>query len=156
MLNWICCLSFLWLMPAGASAHPNPPKEVLKLINAQRSRGCKCGKTFYPPQAPLVWNETIARAAESHAQYLATTNQLSHRDNKGDMARDRLAKVGYQYQSYAENIAEGFFLAEDVVKAWIESPTHCRNLMGEYTETAIGYSGGFWVQNFGTPRKQDQ
>jgi len=156
MLNGIGLISFILMFHGELSVNLNPSREVMSLINAQRAKGCRCGKNYFPPQAPLVWNDTIAKAAQGHADYLAASNRLSHRDQKGSMARERLSRVGYSYQSYAENIAEGFFSAEEVVKAWVESPMHCRNLMGKYEETAVGYSKGYWVQNFGTPQKRGQ
>ena len=37
-------------------------------------------------------------------------------------------------------------------QAWIESPSHCQNLMGNYSEMAITKKGDYWVQDFGTPK----
>ena len=48
--------------------------------------------------------------------------------------------------------------SSSVVKAWLKSPGHCRNIMkANYTELGVGYATGgyygtYWTQDFGTPR----
>lgn len=55
---------------------------------------------------------------------------------------------------YGENLAKGYYSAEDVVAAWVASPTHNANLMDPgYTtcSIAIHESNGeyYWSQEFG-------
>ncbi|MBT6730393.1 CAP domain-containing protein [Candidatus Peregrinibacteria bacterium] len=49
-----------------------------------------------------------------------------------------------------ENLARGQLTAEEVVKDWMESPGHRRNMLEpKFTELGIGIFRDMWVQNFG-------
>ena len=54
--------------------------------------------------------------------------------------------MGVAYESAAENIAMGYYSAEDVVIAWLNSPSHRSAMLSDrYTTIGIGYVDGYWT-----------
>ncbi|MNR50485.1 Cysteine-rich secretory protein family protein [compost metagenome] len=48
-----------------------------------------------------------------------------------------------------ENIAKGQRTPEEVVKDWMNSPGHRKNILNpHYTMIGVGYFSGLWVQEF--------
>ena len=129
--------------------------QALAATNAYRSAGCTCGDTLMPKTSEVSWNPVLYTAALAHAQDMEQRNYFSHISPEGNNLYQRLTQAGYISQetavfAYGENIAFGAFDLEAVVGKWIESPSHCINLMrGAYQEMAIAQSGHYWVQVFG-------
>jgi uncharacterized protein YkwD len=49
-----------------------------------------------------------------------------------------------------ENIAVGQLTPKEVMKDWMNSPGHRKNILhSEFAEIGIGLFGDYWVQNFG-------
>jgi len=149
-----------------STKHGIPPagviQEVFVYLNQARSTACKCGNKRYPAVAPLVYNETLAAAAQKHANWMASALKLTHTEPKRDAATsgERLMQAGYRWSVVAENIAAGQPTAREVVDAWLTSPGHCKNLMDNAVkEIGIGFaytdSGKYhyyWATDFATPR----
>ncbi len=60
-------------------------------------------------------------------------------------------KAGYKDPA-GENIARGFSAANSVVRAWLNSPSHRKNIMNcQFRTIGIGFNGDgdYWVQDFG-------
>lgn len=124
--------------------------QLLALHNQTRLAGYRCGLLRKTKAAQLRWNNTLADAAKSHARNMAKTNRLGHRV-KGSLSK-RLKRAGYHWSAYGENIAAGFTNAEQVLKAWLKSKEHCRNLLNPmFTEMGAAEHEGYWVVIFGTP-----
>jgi uncharacterized protein YkwD len=106
---------------------------------------------------PLRENRRLDRAAQSWSATMVSTQQFSH----GDLAA-RISAVGYDWFTAGENIASGFATASSVVRAWIASPEHCRNIL-DPTFTSIGSgtvdqaipqvatTGSTWTVEFAAP-----
>jgi uncharacterized protein YkwD len=63
----------------------------------------------------------------------------------------RIKRAGYPWMAFGENIAAGYRTEKEVVKGWIESPGHCKNIMSKlYKEMGVGRYGNYWTQEFGT------
>ena len=132
---------------------------MLSLVNEARAQGRRCGGTFYPPAAPVRWNEVLARVARSHSEDMASRNSFSHNSRDGTPPEVRVERAGYDYGRTAENIAVGQATPEAAMTMWLNSPGHCANLMSaEYTEMGAGMAsnrrgsmGAYWTQVFGTP-----
>jgi uncharacterized protein YkwD len=139
--------------PAG-----NPPTAsglnktlMLQLVNDQRQRGCNCGSVYYPPAAPLRWNDQLESAAAGHANDMYKNNYFSHDSQDGSTPGDRIFRAGYLWRSYGENIAKGYTSEKDVMDAWILSVDHCQNIMNaSFQELGAARTGTYWVQDFGT------
>ena len=133
--------------------------EVLRLVNEARSAKRKCGKTTYKKVKPLVWSDSLGQAAVAHSTDMASGNYFSHYSRNGASPFTRIKATGYRYSSAGENIAAGYDTPAQVVKAWLKSPGHCKNIMKKsYTQLGVGYAEGgkygtYWTQDFGKPKK---
>lgn len=129
--------------------------EVLNQINQVRVHGCNCGKIYMPPVAPVVWNDRLAGVAAEHAADMAKNNYFSHEGLNGEHLKDRFARVGYEpngFQRYVigENIAAGQQSIEQVSREWLQSETHCKNLMNSaFKEVGVYVYNYYWVEDFG-------
>lgn len=132
--------------------------EVLRLVNEARGVARKCGSSRYKAAGPLRWDSTLAKVAAAHSKDMADHKFFSHDSRNGTSPFQRIKKAGYRYDSAGENIAAGFRSPASVVKAWLKSPGHCKNVMsGKYVELGVGFATGgtygtYWTQNFGNPR----
>lgn len=150
----------LFLLTTACTDSPtiDTPKEVtkaklLQLVNDARSKGCTCGTMDYPPAPPLTWNNLLEAAAQAHSEEMSATNQLTHKGNNGSGPGDRIEQVGYIWGAYGENIAEGYTSEEEVIRGWLESAGHCKNILDpSFTEMGVATSGTYWTQVLGAPR----
>lgn len=116
----------------SVAACPDPAalaREALALVNALRAEARACGGRAYPAVAPLLWSETLRRAAAAHAQDMAQGGYFDHRAPTGETPGDRLARAGYAWQAQGETLAVGTPNAAKTVAAWLSSPPHCETLM---------------------------
>lgn len=126
---------------------------ILKLVNEVRTEGCNCGGRTMPAAPALTWNDDIAQAALNHSKDMDRKKFFNHTSSDGRKLNDRFAEVGYKWMAIAENIAWGQKDEEAVVKAWFESPGHCKNLMNpDYNEMGAAKSGIYWTMDFGAQR----
>lgn len=153
----LVALSLALTSPVPAAADTD--QSVLAAINAARAKA-GCG--------PLKLNDALMAAAMTHARNMAEQNFFGHRDKAGRGFTSRLRSEGYRYGLAAENIAAGQKTADQVVKSWLASPGHRRNILNcRFRDTGIamvyqpddkplrGQSRGlryYWVQVFGLQR----
>ena len=146
-------------------------RRFLSVINNARSEGRYCGYYgYYPAADDVTWNDKLYYAAYEHS-YDISENDLTGHEGSGssddisgyilgkesDMA-DRVKHYGYQYSRLNENVATGtsYKNARQVVNSWLESPTHCKNLMNPYVrevgmakvKNRNGIYTNYWTQNF--------
>jgi uncharacterized protein YkwD len=124
--------------------------QVLQLTNNERQKA-GCG--------PLRTNSALARAAEDHAADMVDNHYFDHNSQDGRSPFDRMKSAGFKGGSMAENIAVGYSSAAAVVKGWMNSEGHRKNMLNcSYTMIGIGYDNGqvkpdwgngSWVQDFG-------
>lgn len=109
----------------------------------------------------LTENTILIKAAQSKADDMAAKGYFAHVSPDGKTPWFWLEQAGYPYVKAGENLAVNFVDSEDVVDAWIKSPTHKANIMnGKYEEIGIATAEGeykgkkaiFVVQFFGTQR----
>lgn len=125
--------------------------QLLQLVNDTRKKGCQCGDTWYPPAAPVAWNDLLEKAAQLHSRDMYANKYFSHIAADGSNAGVRIDAAGYRWKAYGENIAMGFNSEQEVVAGWIKSPGHCKNIMGkQFTEMGVAKAGSYWTQEFGT------
>lgn len=132
--------------------------EVLRLVNEARAHKRTCGSKTYKAAKPLRYDATLAVVADAHSADMAKRDYFSHNSKNGDSPFDRMKDAGYRYRYAGENIAAGFRTPASVVKAWLKSTGHCKNIMSKkYVELGVGYATGgyygtYWTQDFGRPR----
>lgn len=108
----------------------------------------------------LKINPLLEEAARLKAEDMAKKEYFAHTSPEGISPWFWLKKVGYNYSRAGENLAVHFVDSQDVVNAWMKSPSHKANILNEnYTEIGIatakgiykGSEGIFVVQFFGRP-----
>ncbi|MFH0773076.1 MAG: CAP domain-containing protein [bacterium] len=105
-------------------------------------------------------NPQLAAAAEKKAADMFKKDYWSHFAPDGASPWDFIKQSGYQYEFAGENLAKNFLFSQNVVDAWMNSPTHRENIVKkEYTEVGYAVVNGMIngeettlvVQMFGTP-----
>ncbi|MEO1443966.1 MAG: CAP domain-containing protein, partial [Chloroflexota bacterium] len=116
-------------------AHAQESSELLNRINSLRS---SLGL------APYSLNSALNAAAAGHAQWMASTNQVSHTQPDGSTPRTRANAAGYNSQFVAENIYGGGNASVDVAwNFWVNSGVHYRGLTNpNYQDVGIGIARG--------------
>lgn len=82
---------------------------------------------------------------------MARKDYFSHTSKDGRAWHQRIRRAGYTKPG-GENIAVGYAAAAGVVRAWLDSPGHRRNIRNcGFTRIGIGFNakGDYWVQDFG-------
>lgn len=140
--------------------------SMLAAVNQARQTGQYCGGRFYPPVGAVGWDNRLEQAALKHAEDLLRMNvgrtasniALSHTGSDGSTVRERVTRTGYKWSLVGENIGWGYpgLSLEQAMKGWIDSASHCANLMtADFTQVGLvslrSSQGEFWVQVFGKP-----
>ncbi|MCK7554557.1 CAP domain-containing protein [Chitinophaga sedimenti] len=87
--------------------------------------------------APLELSETVSVQAREHSRDMAKGRTgFGHRGFEERI--DDISKKMGSVKGAAENVAYGTLDAEAVVKGWINSPGHRKNLEGNYNVIGIG------------------
>ncbi|MFC5730379.1 MULTISPECIES: CAP domain-containing protein [Nocardioides] len=160
MLVALGLTSLTSLASSGAGAAPAPSRamqsrivvnsnfetRVIALTNRRRvANGC----------APLRFNRNLRTAARRHTFAMARSRILAHRLPGEPRLGRRLTLANYlNWREVAENIAVGFGTPRGVVRAWMRSPTHRRNILDcSLREVGIGVGilnrRVWWTQDFG-------
>ena len=114
---------------------------------------------------PLVLSEKLSEAATEKAADMFRNNYWAHVSPTGVTPWKFITSSGYDYLLAGENLAKNFNTSDEVVEAWMNSPTHKANIMKpEYSEIGISVMNGkllgeettLVVQEFGTRSKQVQ
>jgi len=126
---------------------------LLQLVNDARKKGCHCGDTYYAPAPEVTWNDLLEKAAYKHSNDMFQNKYFSHTGSDGSGSGERITQAGYAWRYYGENIGAGYKTEQEVVKGWLNSPGHCRNIMnGNYREMGVARVGDYWTQEFGSRR----
>ena len=121
-------------------------EQVLVLVNDARG-GAGC------PAVRL--EDRLTRAALDHSTDMARNDYFSHTGRDGRSFVDRIRAQGYPAPR-SENIAAGQRTPADVMRSWLDSPGHRRNILDcTATEMGLGLAEGgsygrYWTQVFGT------
>lgn len=110
----------------------------------------------------LTVNPLLAAAAQAKANDMAEKSYFAHTSPDGTTSWQWFKDVGYVYAYAGENLAVDFSDSDDVARAWMNSPTHRANVLGQnFTEIGIatavgtykGHTATFVVQMFGRPAR---
>lgn len=99
--------------------------EILEMINAYRLEN---------NLEPLKQNTVVKSVAFTHTDYMVVTNDVSH---EGFFERRDILMKHERAEEVSENVGYGYNSARAVVDAWIASPGHNAQLVGDYTEFDI-------------------
>jgi uncharacterized protein YkwD len=123
---------------------------VLCLVNRQRAAH---------GLPSLAHDSRLDRSAQGWTQSMVAQRKFTH----GTNFAARISAAGFAWSAAGENIATGFATPAAVVKAWMASTGHCRNILapnfsaigiGVVAHPVAGYASGpaTWTQDFGLPR----
>ncbi|MBB0996344.1 hypothetical protein G6024_04370 [Dietzia maris] len=116
------------------------PNDIERLTNAQR------GAHDLPA---LATNELLRQSACHKAADMVQHNYFAHVAPDGTEPWHYFREAGYTYQHAGENLARNFTDDGAVVQAWMESPTHRDNVLGDFEEQGICSVEGVTVQHLG-------
>ncbi len=128
-------------------------KQLLHMVNKIRAEGCNCGNKYYPPAPPVKWDKKLETAAQKHSWYMYQNKDMTHYGPNKNRPGDRIRKEGYQWRLYGENVAHGYDDEESVVKGWLRSSGHCKNIMNPTVKhMGVARVNSYWTQVFANPR----
>lgn len=128
--------------------------RVLTLVNQHRKQA---------RLKPLKLNAQLNASAQAHSQDMALNDFFGHQGFQGSTADKRILAAGYNYAVVGENIAAGFATPEEAVQAWMDSPSHRKNILHPMMkQMGVGFyllendTGSvnyryYWTQDFGKP-----
>src|SRR5258708_6733704 len=125
-------------------------KRLIELTNLEREKK-GLGK--------VLENEALDNAAKLKGENMFAENYWAHFAPSGKTPWDFILGSGYHFTFAGENLAKNFYTSEEVVSAWMNSPTHRDNLLNEhYKDIGIAVEEGVLngqkttliVQEFGT------
>ncbi|ORX80332.1 PR-1-like protein [Anaeromyces robustus] len=116
--------------------------QMICMVNKER------GKRGVPY---LAYSSVLANAAQNHSKYQASKKKMTH-DESGATSTPmkRIKKAGFKnIRACAENVAYNQKSIEKVMKAWMGSSGHRKNILNkEYTHFGAGMKNRYWTQNF--------
>lgn len=96
----------------------------------------------------LEMDPTLSKIAEDYAADMLHRDFFDHVTPDGQHLGDRLARGHAIYRAAGENIARGQKDPESVMRAWMNSPGHRKNIMNpKYKKIGIGHAGDRWVMH---------
>lgn len=127
---------FLFIPNNEVQASEVTTPRLLELINNNREKNSL---------APLAVNHELTQAALKKARDLLARGYFAHTTPDGKPFYAWIEEERYDYLYAGENLAIDFFTSEEMVEAWLASPTHRANIMNEhYNETGMAVVKGLW------------
>ena len=96
-------------------------------------------------------NWELSRVARYKSQDMKDKKYFSHTSPTYGSPFDMMKSFGISYKTAGENIAYGYSTPEAVVKGWMNSEGHRKNILNpSFTQIGVGYvaSGNYWTQMF--------
>ena len=127
-------LGLVSLMPVPAELSTITTARIVQLTNAERAEA---------GLPALTLNAALSAAAAAKAKDMLEHDYFAHISPAGVTPWFWIHNAQYSYQLAGENLAIDFHEAEDVVAAWMASPSHKENLLhAGYLETGVGVLTG--------------
>ncbi|WP_083180213.1 CAP domain-containing protein [Paenibacillus yonginensis] len=114
--------------------------QVVKLVNQIRQKaGLK----------PLVIHTNLTKMAKNKVMDMYNHKYFSHTSPKYGSPFDMMDSYKISFRYAGENLAKGQKTPSEVVKDWMNSPDHRKNMLNpNYTLIGVGYYNGYWSQEF--------
>lgn len=132
---------------------PTEPRQILALVNNVRAAH---------GLSTMRLNSSLNQAAQGHSAEQAAAGAIFHVAPNGTDPGDRIARTGYRFSTWGENVAAGYRNPQAVMDAWMRSSGHCRNILNPaFTELGVGYVQrqgdpsryfDYWTQVFARPQ----
>lgn len=153
LLPFLLVVIGIFLLPNTAHLSEINSENIIKLTNEERAK---------LNLNPLTANQLLSKAAYEKAYALFENQTFEHNIN-GKIFSSWVREAGYNYNYVGENLALDFVTAEGTMRAWMESPSHKKNISNErFEEIGVAILEGNFegknsiltVQIFGTPMKE--
>ena len=114
-------------------------EELHELTNAERQ------KAGLPT---LRLNESLNKSANDKCNDMVNRKYFDHKSPDGQEPWAFIKKY-INYSKAGENLAEGYYQADETVSAWMKSPTHRDNILNaSYSDVGFSNCGKYTVQHF--------
>lgn len=130
--------------PVGSGSPQTVSSSGAAALNAIRARH---------GLAPVRPDATLARVADAHARDMLANGFFGHTSSNGNTIVERAHAQGYRFCQIAENLARGQSGFDTVLRQWMGSPGHRRNVLHPDV-TGFGLTrapGNLWVLVLGSP-----
>ena len=124
---------------------------LLELINLERVSAVQ-------PLPPVSHSPILSDIASSYACRMIEGDFFGHRDPDTGRSPGQRAIAGkYRFFAVGENLAAGLETPAEVMRVWMESPSHRRIILDPtWEEAGVGVRAGgahgvYWVLEFGDP-----
>jgi uncharacterized protein YkwD len=122
-------------------------ENIINLVNQSRTENQVGG---------LEENQSLDKAAEDKLGDMFKNNYFAHASPGGVSPWSWFEKNGYDYKYAGENLALGFSSVESEHKAWMESPTHKKNILNpNFKEIGVAVGKGMINNNLVTVAVQE-
>ncbi|MBI4053935.1 MAG: CAP domain-containing protein [Candidatus Doudnabacteria bacterium] len=122
------------LFAFGFSVQPSAPNtiEAEQIISATNLARASSGLP------PLTQNQKLSAASAEKLSDMAGMGYFSHNSPAGTGPWHWIVKNDYAYASAGENLAINFDDAQKLVRAWLTSPAHKKNLLNpHYSDVGV-------------------
>ncbi len=138
MWQWLLDLFRRKPTPMPTPANPGTAKDLVAAINAERLKKSK---------PALVEDMKLDSMAQSWAGNMAKSENMTHGNFKNRIAH------AYPNTSAGEDIASGQQTINQVVTAWMNSPPHRANILGDFNVIGVDFAVGennviYWCLDF--------
>lgn len=105
---------------------------------------------------PLEREERLTAAAAAHAADMARRQVMSHDGGDGSKPAERIERQGYHPRASGENVAFGQRTAAAVMRTWMDSPPHRKNILGDFSRVGVAVARAddgtpYWCVEFADP-----
>ncbi len=131
--------------PPSADEITQFEQEVVRLVNVERVNA---------DLEPLNHNVDLSSVARTKSQDMVDNSYFSHTSPTYGSPFDMMKSFGIHYSYAGENIAMGQATPEAVVKSWMNSDGHKRNILSaNFTDLGVGLAKNnngtpYWTQMF--------
>lgn len=150
LMSLLCILIGILFLPKIAYMASISPEGLIELTNIERERN---------GMDKLTVNHLLTQAAAKKASAIFEAQTFQHNISDKKFS-NWVQEAGYQYSYIGENLAMDFTAPESIIKAWLGSEPHKKNLLNvRFTEIGIAVAEGKFdgeativvVQIFGEP-----
>ena len=136
-----------------AKSDPDVAERVAAVVEAHNRARKEAGLP------PVKASARLQAAAQAHARDMAEHERMNHKGSDGSTPFRRIERQGYSYRRAGENIAYGQPDVEGVMKVWMNSPPHKKNILGGFSQIGVGYATAedgtpYWCVTFGFPLRR--
>jgi uncharacterized protein YkwD len=153
------------ILPSAATAHPrrgcahaHTPIVAASRPELRASVVCLINRERAAHRLPrLRENRRLNRSAQGWTNSMVRHGEFSH----GADFAGRISAAGFNWSMVGEDLATGFMTPSAVLRAWMASRGHCRNILTPaYADVGTGVSdrpvggrglAGTWTLDFGLP-----